>query len=220
MVLTACLLLSAGASAQLRAGKGSFGTEVQFYPFDREDDSSELLGLRFRYFMTNNDALRLKLGFGFESADDNSYSGKRADFSFDVGYERHFRINKRLDLYAGAQVGMYRHFVSADAVCTVPVNDGTYHTYQVSYENCLPDGNGGVGEMAYRGVAGSVFMGMDCYVYKGLYVGTEIGVGVASHKTCKARCTVWNEDPVELDLKQRSTVLKVLKPMVRVGWTF
>lgn len=220
MVLTACLLLSVGASAQLRAGKGSFGTEVQFYPFDREAESAELLGLRFRYFMTDKDALRFKLGFGFESADNNSYSGKRADVSLDIGYERHFRINKRLDLYAGAQVGMYRHFVSAEAIYTVSVNDGTYHTYQVSYENCLPDENGGLGEMAYRGVAGSVFMGMDCYVYKGLYVGTEIGVGVASHKTCKARYTVERENFVESDLKQRSTLFRVLEPMVRVGWTF
>ena len=53
-----------------------------------------------------------KIGFGVESLkyeDDefggNLEKGRLGDLSVDLGYERHFKVAKRLSLYAGVQVG-------------------------------------------------------------------------------------------------------------------
>ena len=66
LILFAALCIAANLSAQNKPGKGSFGTEVQFNPFDQNGETFKLDGLKFRYFVTDKDAIRLKLGFNLD----------------------------------------------------------------------------------------------------------------------------------------------------------
>lgn len=226
-VLAAALMLFA-SNVSAEGGKskaGSFGTEVQFNPFGQGDDDYSLNGLKFRYFMTERDALRLKIGFGLESvkyeadeSGDDLAKGRVGDLSVDLGYERHFKIAKRLSLYAGGQAGVYKHFASAKVTYTEDLGNGS-HTYQVVYENCVPAADGSIGERAYVGMAASVFTGLDFYVYKGLYLGTEVGIYVMSTKTNQTELKYSDRKEKGTDT-YRATVCNAIKPMLRLGWTF
>lgn len=226
-LLVAGLILFVGnTSAESRRQKvGIFGTEVQFTPFGHDDDDYSLNSLKFRYFMTDKDALRLKIGFGVESLkyeDDelggNLEKGRLGDLSVDLGYERHFKVAKRLSLYAGVQVGVYKHFASAKVEYTEDLGNGS-HTYQVVYKNCVPTSEGNVGERAHVGVAASVFTGLDFYVYKGLYLGTEVGIYVMSTKTNQTELK-YSDKVIKGTDTYRAVICNAIKPMVRLGWTF
>ena len=137
LAVLALFTASGAVVAQTRPGKGSFGTEVQFNPFDQNGKTFQLDGLKFRYFLTDNDALRLKVGFGFDSekykpddGEDDFVKGKAADLSVDLGYERHFNVAKRLDLYVGAQIGIYKHFASAKSEWTEDNGNGQMETIE------------------------------------------------------------------------------------------
>lgn len=228
LVVAAVLaMFSANVSAQKveKAKAGSFGTEVQFNPFDQNGNTFSLDALKFRYFITDNDALRLNLGFGFgsekmtddaEGATVSEAKGKTGNFNIDLGYERHFDVAKRLDLYVGAQIGVYKHFASATGTAT---NDGENY-YDVEYKNYIPDGSGDIMDQAYFGVAASVFTGLDFYIYKGLYVGTELGLYIKSHKTNEIETTVGDQSTKGTESVRTTDVRFDIEPTIRLGWTF
>lgn len=231
LILAALALFTASGAvvAQTRPGKGSFGTEVQFNPFDQNGKTFQLDGLKFRYFLTDNDALRLKVGFGFDSekykpddGEDDFVKGKAADLSVDLGYERHFNVAKRLDLYVGAQIGIYKHFASAKSEWTEDNGNGQMETIETEYKNYIPgEGNDDYSDRAYFGVAASVFTGLDFYIYKGLYIGTELGLYIKSHKTNKAELKVSGMETQEMNDSERYTSCKFdIEPTLRLGWTF
>lgn len=116
------------ANAQYEPEKGDFSVEVGFTPFNTGGDAFKLNEgmMKARWFVSDKDALRLKLGIGIdnksgtitESYDpiekDGSYStfestsklkSKAADFSFMLGYERHLFTKGRFDVYAGLELG-------------------------------------------------------------------------------------------------------------------
>lgn len=116
------------ANAQYEPEKGDFSVEVGFTPFNTGGDAFKLNEgmMKARWFVSDKDALRLKLGLGIdnnsktitESYDpiekDGSYStfestsklkSKAADFSFMLGYERHLFTKGRFDVYAGLELG-------------------------------------------------------------------------------------------------------------------
>lgn len=222
LVLAAAMLLIAGNSfAQHKPAKGSFGTEVQFNPFDQNGNTFQLDGLKFRYFVTDNDALRLKIGFGLDSykykADDSKddyTKAKTGDFKIDLGYERHFDLAKRLNVYVGGQVGIFKHFASAKAETT----NASGKTITETWSNTT--GRGNDEDRAYFGFGVGVFTGLDFYVYKGLYVGTELGLNVESRKTCETEHDYDGNSTKSKDSARYTSAGFYIEPVVRLGWTF
>ena len=226
LVVAAVLAMcSANVSAQkVELPKaGSFGTEVQFNPFDQNGHQFQLDALKFRYFITDNDALRLNLGFGFGShkekeddSKDDYTKTKSGDFSIDLGYERHWNVAKRMDLYAGAQIGIFKHFASEKSEKTNDLGGGQVQTIETEYINQTSDG-----DRAHFGVAASVFTGLDFYIYKGLYIGTELGLNINSYKTNEAKLKITDQPETKTKDSDRYTNVNFdIEPTIRLGWTF
>lgn len=260
LILIAVLTVSGVALAQDKPVKGSFGTEVQFNPFDQDGHTFKLDALKFRYFLTDKDALRLKIGVytnsgKFTDTDseelnygtasyENEYKYSTGDFTLDLGYERHFDLNKRMSAYVGASVGFTRHFASTKIEGSETYTESRYSetssfTAEIKNGAILPDDFDGkvnmedmldkVTDRAYLGVNAAVFTGLDFYVYKGLYVGTELGLSFKSQgdKKMKYEGQTIDEDGhtntfnTESTGKFRQTECKVyIEPVLRLGWIF
>lgn len=201
------------ANAQYAPQKGDFATEIGFAPFHSKGNDGKTFKLnegmfKVRYFLTDKDALRLKLGVGIDnSSDDNtetnftSYpnesesttttetNSKKTEFKFALGYERHFKTIKRLDIYAGAEFGYSTTSYSGDkSTYTVSKNyqnngddkslaSVTTTNSMQDYSDRNPEGQKSVNEFF-----GAVFAGADFYIYKGLYLGAELGLKFSSGK--------------------------------------
>ncbi len=210
--VAALLTVSSSAMAQYEPEAGDISTEVQFNPFTTNFNTFRLDGIQFkgRYFLTNQDALRLKLGFSSNSTNDITKTtlsddfdsnkpvytlnnqevetnNKTTQFQFALGYERHFMQEGRLDVYAGAEVGYKSTSYSGDITTTIN-NDvmtgttgNTFRTQTTStrkevYEKQNTTGSSINSHNLFVGL----FTGVDFYVYKGLYVGTELGIRFAN----------------------------------------
>lgn len=220
LVLIIALLTASSTFAQVKPEKGSFGTEIQFNPFDQDGKTFRLDGLKLRYFLTNKDALRMEVGFGIYSdkykadkREDDYIHTKTGDFNIDLGYERHFNLAKRLSVYVGGQLAFTKHFASAKADITI--NDKVYTN---KWSNIT--GSGSDADRAYIGFGASAFTGLDFYVYKGLYVGTELGYGVTTIKNCKTKHEFMGEKETSVDSYRATSARFYIEPVVRLGWTF
>ena len=222
LVLFVALLSTGFTSAQDKPTKGSIGTEIQFNPFDQDGKTFQLDGLKLRYFLTDKDALRLKFGFGISSGkyqedatEDDYVKFKTGDFSLDLGYERHFNLAKRLSWYIGGQVGAFKHFASAKQELT---DDRTDRVYTVLWFNTT--GEGDDADRAYTGFKASAFTGLDFYIYKGLYIGTELGFSGKIIKTCETKRTYRGETEKSKDSYRETSAGFYLEPVIRLGWSF
>lgn len=220
-MIAACSLVSTNALAQYTPEKGTVSTEVQFNPFGQNRNHFSLDGLKFRYFMTDKDALRINLNLDvnnntttdkdvqnnkFDAITNwNTYSSEletkttETTFRLAVGYERHLLQDGRIDLYAGGELGYEGIFRSGQQTFTssvdqfvggTPVITGSSTvSHKVTYENMMPTTTtlpttttGGTtaptvaGRMNESNFFASVFTGIDFYLYKGIYVGTEFGI--------------------------------------------
>ncbi len=263
--LVVVLMVSGTVSAQQKPKKGSFGTEVQFNPFDQDGKTFQLDGLKFRYFISDKDAIRLKFGINsmndkFTDSDsdenedtkiktsyNNEYKYTTGDFSLDLGYERHFDIAKRLNAYVGGSIGFKKHFASTKIEAYNEKIDGSTTTStkfsgEIKNGAILPSSNNddnwneenllkGVNDYATSGVKFAIFTGLDFYVYKGLYVGTEFGLSLATVSSKKAKYTgkltekgqetTITEYDGKMTEKFRQTDIKTyIEPVLRLGWTF
>lgn len=272
LTVVALIAVSSTSLAQIKPEAGSFGTEVQFNPFDQKGHTFQLDGLKFRYFITKNDALRLKLGFGMNSAKftdedekevpltgttgsslgtgkykyKDEYSSKSGDFSFELGYERHFDIAKRLNLYVGGALGISKHFVSTDIEGSATTYRNGNKASSNSYSGKITNGGFSsiddidddiypsddpldyVNDRANLGFNASVFTGLDFYVYKGLYVGTELGLRFKTYKTNKMKYTYETVEDHDITKEESESTNNVrysnagfyIEPVLRLGWTF
>ena len=166
---------------------------------------NEESALRFKLgFARDAKTNNVDLDLGGYSAD-QEVSARWGDFSLSFGYERHFNMTKRINFYVGGELGFYRHFASMEGEISL---DGAKFDFEFS--NMIPDENslGGIINgldhelqylagmfkdpieqlgaepgQAYWGVAANAFAGLDFYVYKGFYIGSELGLNIKSHKT-------------------------------------
>jgi hypothetical protein len=212
-------------SAQYTPQKNDISVEVGFNPFKGGDGVFKLdedFQFKARWMFTDKDALRFKLGLGIDNdswtteytdgaryADDNTkdhfLSGstetknKRTALSFNVGYERHFPVSERIDLYAGGEFGF--GFVSCSGEQTTnsyaeyydlndngkllgygTINNVTKFEKQTAYNTTDPTANRDFSVTRFTVAA---LAGFDFYVYKGLYLGAELGIRFANGKTPK-----------------------------------
>ena len=157
-----------------------------------------------RLFLNNKSVVRLGVGVGFDrdkqegswnkntsSVNANYYDIEHMDsikesneltLKLSVGYEYHFANTGRLDFYAGAEGGFLGKFCSGSYAKSVnntnvtvllgnknTVNNADYTN--IDYTKMTPDNK--VNEM---GLFATVFTGVDFFVYKGLYLGAELGI--------------------------------------------
>lgn len=253
MIFAAALLAGAafGVNAQENVNlpeSGDFAVEVQFNPFTDSFETFGLDGMKLqgRYFFSNADALRIGLGFGV-TTDKNTLApdaeGVYADewtknrvgnFAISLGYERHFLQSGRVDLYAGAGLGF-----SLKSTC-----DSKNKVYQqwsntenknidVLHESKVYNAS------SFNQFDVNVFTGIDFYVYRGLYVGAELGLKVGfknfpgqytkggyvvdgKYSSTPDENDVW-DDSIESTKGSKSTSFELatyVEPALRLGWTF
>ena len=203
------------ANAQYTPAKGDFGTQVTFRPFGSANsgDGSTIklneAGVVGRYMLSDKDAVRAKLNFGWnstsnETTDGKSYKeGSSTLFGIALGYERHFSVNDRLDLYAGGEAAWKTYGTYKETVAS----DGSI----IEYSNT----DGGYNEI---GVA--AFTGINFYVYKKLFVGAEIGLSFA-HKSYKDYEERGNGTTVTRENNRSNNSLGFYaEPSLSLGWTF
>ncbi len=228
-ILAAAVVLGCAAMASAQESyapeKGDFSVELQFNPFSDNFKTFQIENLQGRYFASDKDAVRFGIGFGVHN-DKNIPDPKENDktwdktstghIAFNVGYERHFFSNGRVDLYAGAGVS-YRHdFASAKGHSEF---DGDKYE-EISCNQA--------GEARVNNIFGvDVFTGIDFYVYKGLYVGAELGLSL-KYNVMPGVYTKQTKNGSDLEGYPTDPVGKVTgfdfssvcNPALRLGWTF
>lgn len=267
-ILFATLLMAGNTFAQNKPAKGSWSTEVQINPFDQDGETFSLDGLKVRYFLSDKDAIRLKVGFkttnskftdedseektDYTSSHDYQFKYKKGNFDIDFGYERHFDLGKRLDAYLGGSLGFGKNFASTK-IDAYSVIEGTQtsgferekYKYEITKTGEIK--NGAItnldadfdldnAERATWNINAAIFAGLEFYIYKGLYIGTELGINCQSQKTLKAeydyttitKTTVNGNTNVDEKTENeettnnwRTTNFKTfIEPRLRIGITF
>lgn len=201
-------------SAQYTPQKNDISVEVGFTPFAAHGDVFKLndeAQFKVRWMVSDKDALRFKLGVGIDNNTNttdyttgekviinptapSTYTygtqetkNKKTAFSINVGYERHFNISDRIDLYAGGEFGFTTISRSAtendnyvtegyDANGTL-VSTGTWSVNK-EYTSMDANRNNSINQFTVAALAG-----IDFYVYKGLYLGAELGIKFATGKS-------------------------------------
>lgn len=165
--------------------KGDFSTEIMFNPFSDDFGTFKLDQLKLRYMFSDKDAVRFGIGFGLDNnkttpdPEDNENTWVKqtsGNFSINLGYERHLIQKGRLDIYVGAGLG-YERINAGSTIHTEYDNEdyeykmhnawGTFDGDDFSVDNNNRTAN------IFRV---DIFTGIDFYVYKGLYVGAELGL--------------------------------------------
>ncbi len=202
LVLTSLTTFAQGSNDKLPDGIMSL--EWRYNPFDYEGKPVNMAQFYGRLFLNNKSVVRLGVGVGFDrdkqegswnkntsSVNANYYDIEHMDsikesneltLKLSVGYEYHFANTGRLDFYAGAEGGFLGKFCSGSYAKSVnntnvtvllgnknTVNNADYTN--IDYTKMTPDNK--VNEM---GLFATVFTGVDFFVYKGLYLGAELGI--------------------------------------------
>lgn len=202
LVLTSLTTFAQGSNDKLPDGIMSL--EWRYNPFDYEGKPVNMAQFYGRLFLNNKSVVRLGVGVGFDrdkqegswnkntsSVNANYYDIEHMDsikesneltLKLSVGYEYHFANTGRLDFYAGAEGGFLGKFCSGSYAKSVnntnvtvllgnknTVNNADYTN--IDYTKMTPDNK--VNEM---GLFATVFTGVDFFVYRGLYLGAELGI--------------------------------------------
>ncbi len=199
------LTLSAQGTGGDYLPDGIITTEWRFNPFSYEAKPTNMAQLNARMFLNAKSAVRLAVGFGYnkdkndenksintQEMDANYYNigngtttttEKETSLKLALGYEYHFASIGRLDFYGGAEVGYLGRFYSATKESNSTVSNTsiagstTTVTKTTSYDNTeYKKSNADRSKFNEHGIVGSVFTGVDFYIYKKLYIGAELGV--------------------------------------------
>lgn len=232
--VAALMMLSAtSAMAQYAPEKGDLSTELQFNPFGNNYNTFRLDGLKARFFVADKHAIRAMLNLGIDGnttratlnknvvnydklKDDYTTTGN-VNFGLGVGYEYHFMNSNRIDLYLGGQFGFDINAYSGEQETYLPAPvDGVQKT--------TFKGHDGAGNVSSANIYGQVFTGIDFYLYKGLYLGTEIALrlGVNGDTNYETEVSTPGAPTVtnEFDVKNGNVSLGFVRPALRIGWKF
>ena len=227
-----CMLVfnvAARAENEYAPQGGDFAIELQFNPFSNNFKTFQIDQLAGRYMVNNRDALRFGIGFGIDSSNltpypDNSISSEYAEttignLSIDFGYERHFYSHGRIDIYAGVGFG-YRY----DSAFGKKNEEGyvKYHNISLAIDD---DGDFVLGEnRTSHSFRVNAFTGIDFYVYKGLYVGAELGIRLAYTAYPGYYIEVHDLREIkkysEHDEFEQISLKTLCEPALRLGWKF
>ncbi|MDD4848110.1 MAG: BT1926 family outer membrane beta-barrel protein [Bacteroidales bacterium] len=216
-----CLMFVGTTQAQYKPEGMALTTELQFTPVQVTNGQvfDNNMAFRGRLFIADNMAIRLTLGYASMTDKSVDYDpanigneddymttkDKESQFVFAPGFEYHFKGAERLSPYVGAEVGLV--LGSAKETIDNSFNDDKSLTKQKGF-----------------GFDVSAVAGVDFYVYKGLYMGAEIGLGYASMKYGYGTNEITiNGTTVTTDLKDYTQESKLgfhCSPAIRLGWKF
>ncbi len=229
LLLTAVVVGIAGAaSAQYKPAAGEATLEVNFAPLGGSPVS--IAGIKYRSFGTETSAFRLGVFLGFGSTttitqDEDTENGATAKelkdsestFSINIqpGIEKHFAGTERLSPYIGGVLNLGYEATSEKSE--------TQFTSTLVGEDVEKGGSLNVGLNAVAG--------FDYYVANKLYLGTELGFGVAMSKDMTKKVTTQslnqNGDALEsddtesnVDNKSEFNVGPNVNAQIRLGWVF
>lgn len=221
---------------------GVLALEWKFNPFDYESKPVKVAEITARLFLNNNSVIRLGVGVGYDKdKDENNTSNSTSILNNDaltlkagLGYEYHFANTGALDFYAGVEGGYLGRFYSATKESSATTISGS--TTYINYDNIEYDKRNSDGDkFNENGFYGTVFTGVDFYVYKKLYIGAELGLtfNTASKKAggyteVSGTKTILNEIVVSDDQTKTTvepdytgTKTKIyFEPAIRIGWMF
>ena len=156
--LNARMFLNDKSAVRLGVGVG--------FDKDTDENSSKLEGTSTTetFSKITNDALTLRFS--------DSISKKTNDaltLRFSLGYEYHFANTGRLDFYGGIEGGYLGRFYSAteESKTTIPSSSTTSKVHYVNTEYNKRNSEGD--KLNENGIFGSVFTGIDYYIYKKFY---------------------------------------------------
>ena len=243
--LIGILCLPGTIHAQYTPTKGDFSTELSFNPFNQNDQFS-LDGLKIRYFLSDKQALRLNTGFTIAKAKtrndltlpdyitneslqeyclDNGYTKDSfSAFKLGLGYERHYSVHERTNLYIGAQIGFEKHWAkSKERIKNEPSDK--YKDFDSDDIILIQNGINSYGQRSAIGFNADIFFGVDFYFYKGLYIGTEIGLGInsmfANDIEIKTNYESYKSYKLNTDNTDYAVETKFnATPILRLGWKF
>ncbi len=178
LIFTTCLLAALSGytqsdSTNVKVNGGEKTLEVQLSPFG--DDPININGIRARWFSTDKKAFRLNAFLGYDSDTQVTQQGsgngnddlkdRATTFTFSVrpGFENHILVTERLSPYFGMEFDFTfqtTSFRSEQQTGGVQVN----YTKRVN-------------ENGFVRIGANAVAGMDFYVAKKLYIGTEFGFG-------------------------------------------
>ena len=199
------LFTVANAQTDFAPEKGDFAVELGFGGDSFKFNENML---KARWFISNRNAVRLKLGFGIDNKSTKStisdnpidtkntnvineqkdIKDKKTDFSFMLGYEYHLYRKGRFDVYAGIEMGysMEKYSGSETLVRTESMYDAsnrisrTYtDNYSIDFVNQSCDGR----NTSMNSFNTNFFAGFDVYVWKNLYLGAELGFSIKNGKS-------------------------------------
>lgn len=182
-----------GNKEDLKVGDNS--VELLFTPFRTDGATFNFsdFGFRYRHFWGQN-ALRVSLGVDFnsnkqgskevaEAKDSVNWIGTKnyyldtrsTSLKFALGYERHFSISRRTAIYVGGELGYkgtidnVKHWKQDD------YTSGTLYEWdtETTYKNME---NYTVTQPVTSTISIALLTGVDFHVYKGLYLGAELGL--------------------------------------------
>lgn len=241
-VIFAAALMAAAMPAMAQESyapeAGDLSLELQFNPFSDNFETFKLERLQGTYMFSDKDGLRFGLGLNLHSNtvtpselnEDINTNNKYGDFSINLGYERHFFNYKRVDLYAGAEV-VYTHRWAKQTLNS-EVGTGSYDSNgnQIMLTSVTEKFNYAVDKEGNSQRGGNdfrfnLFTGINFSVYKGLYVGAEIGLGLGFEHDG------WQYDKIKVTGSEDTETTKGNKgnsfdlefyatPALRLGWTF
>lgn len=245
-------LVVSNINAQDKPEKGSFGTEIQFNPFDQDGKTFSLEGLKLRYFLTDKDVLRLKLRLSGASnkfsldekvnenvTNTSDFKTRTGLWGLNVGYERHFAVAHRVSVYVGGELGFSHHFAHTNISSG---NDGDKSIEGIISNGAItkleddgkPESDDNllnkVNDRAYFGFNAAAIAGLDFYVYKGLYLGAELGFKIESRNSLDMKYqyhhNIGNGGQSNIqefksnDSARETSFGFYVDPVIRLGWTF
>lgn len=218
-LLASLMLIGAYAQEIQRPYKGAVSAEIQFNPFEQSGKTFSMDGLKVRFFLTDIDAIRVKLGFAYGRDKMEEISRLSGNVKLDLGYERHLPLAKRVDFYFGGQLGMEKYyaktkgeFMNNEFVCRGAVLDN------IDFDKPF-DGLKGENR-AQTSFNIAAITGLDFYVYRGLYLGTELGFKIQTGFYDNVEFEYYSVKKTLEDDGFSTRVGLYVEPTIRLGYTF
>lgn len=199
---------------KFKANEGSIMAEIGFAPL--LSDAVSLNGGMLRGIYVVSEKIEVKLGLGFGLDKDVVDNGEKGDawvrnservsrFSIAPGFNYTFKGTEKLCPYIGAEASFAmtsnKEYSETNNSSSTLKNENCYNTF---------------------GVAGQ--LGFNYYFVKNLFVGAEIGIGVAAHferdvKTENENDNVSSSEVVDRD-HHAISFAPLVTPSLRLGWVF
>lgn len=215
-LMAAVIIMGAvNVNAQYKPEKMSVATEINY---SGSNVSLPEFGARARLFLNENMVVRLGLGFSTTSdkntvfkrnIKDEEYeeitTNSSTSFSLLPGFEYHFSKFERVSPYVGAELG----FLFGSTKDNTDNNDNSY----------------------YKKVKSPIFgfkigavTGVDVHIYKGFYIGAELGLGYTLTSEGRGETKEYINDKEVItkgdEEKATNSFGLYATPALRIGWFF